>query len=196
MKQHPDLPDRYLITPEPALFIADVFLAHLEQTLQSGIELVQLRSKTLSAGDYAALATHALALCHRHGARMVVNHAAFVADSLGADGIHVGSQALMAQTTRPVSGGLLFSSACHDAAQLMHAEALGADFVTLSPVLPTRTHPEAAPLGWEAFAELLSLTRTPTYALGGMAPAHLARAQSAGAVGIAAIGSLWQGPRG
>jgi thiamine-phosphate diphosphorylase len=196
MKNHLDLPDRYLITPEPASFSAEAFLAHLEQSLQSGIALVQLRSKTMNADEYAALAAKALALCHRYGARMLVNHGAFIGDSLGADGVHVGSQSLMVRKTRPVSDGVLFSTACHDVTQILHAEALNADFITLSPVLPTRTHPEAAPLGWDTFAQLLSLTRTPAYALGGMDPAHIARAQSAGAVGIAAIGSLWSGSRG
>jgi thiamine-phosphate diphosphorylase len=195
MKTTLNLPDRYLITPEPAAFEADFFLDRLEQALQSGIALVQLRSKTMSADEYAALATQALDVCRTFSARMIVNHIAFVADTLGADGIHIGSRHLMMQRKRPVSGNILFSAACHNAAQLSQAEVLGADFVTLSPVLKTRTHPDAAPLGWDAFADLLALTSTPAYALGGMEPVHIAQAQSAGALGIAAIGSLWPGPR-
>lgn len=195
MKNTLSLPDRYLVTPEPDATSQDVFLDGLEQALKAGIALVQLRSKTMSASHYALLARQALDLCHAFNARLIVNHAAFMLDTLGADGVHMSSQHLMTQTRRPVSRDVLFSASCHDAAQLSQAQALDADFVTLSPVLRTRTHPDASPLGWDAFAALVSLTDTPVYALGGMERSHIALAQSAGATGIAAIGSLWPGPR-
>lgn len=195
MKNTLSLPDRYLITPEPDASSADAFLACLEQALKAGITLVQLRSKSMSAGRYALLATQALDLCHTFNARLIVNHAAFTRDTPGADGVHLSSRHLMAQPQRPVSGDMLFSASCHNAAQLLQAQALDADFVTLSPVLQTRTHPDASPLGWDVFAALVSETSTPVYALGGMERVHIAKAQSAGAIGIAAIGSLWPGRR-
>lgn len=195
MKNTLSLPDRYLITPEPDAMSQDLFLDCLEQAFKTGIALVQLRSKTMSADRYALLARQALDLCHAFNARLIVNHAAFTLDTLGADGVHMSSQHLMTQTRRPVPDDVLFSASCHDAAQLSQAQALDADFVTLSPVLQTRTHPEASPLGWDAFAALTLLTDTPVYALGGMERVHIAKARSAGATGIAAIGSLWPGPR-
>jgi thiamine-phosphate pyrophosphorylase len=85
----------------------------------------------------------------------------------------------------------LLSAACHNREQLLHADRIGADLVTLSPVLPTASHPEATPLGWEGFAELVRAAQVPVYALGGMETQHLPRAKEAGAQGIAAIRGLW-----
>jgi len=58
-------------------------------------------------------------------------------------------------------------------------------------VQATLTHPEARPLGWQAFAELVGQASVPVFALGGMRREDLARAKQAGGYGIAAINSLW-----
>jgi 8-oxo-dGTP diphosphatase len=69
--------------------------------------------------------------------------------------------------------------------ELAHAEQLGLDFVVLSPVKSTLSHPEAEPLGWQVFAEMSAKTTLPIYALGGMALNDLPVALSYGARGVA-----------
>lgn len=187
------LPPTYLVTPEPPADgrSAD-FIAHLERALEAGIRLVQLRAKTLTAPQYASLAEQALACCRRHGARLLLNAPPDVAQALEADGVHLTSARLMACLCRPLPSGLLVSAACHDSRQVLHASRIGADLLTISPVLPTATHTAAEPLGWPRFRELAALTSIPVYALGGMTPDTLTEARAAGAHGIAAIRSLWR----
>lgn len=187
------LPPTYLVTPEPPAGepLAD-FIVHLERALEVGIRLVQLRAKTLTAPQYAWLAEQALVCCRRHDARLLLNAPAEVAQALQADGVHFTSTRLMACTSRPLPSGLLVSAACHDARQVLHANRIGADLLTISPVLPTATHTTAEPLGWPRFRELVALTSIPVYALGGMTADTLAEARDAGAYGIAAIRSLWR----
>jgi thiamine-phosphate pyrophosphorylase len=60
------------------------------------------------------------------------------------------------------------SAPAHDLAEIRAAERAGADFVFLSPVFPTRSHPGAEPLGPHRFAALACATRLPVIALGGM----------------------------
>jgi thiamine-phosphate diphosphorylase len=186
------LPPTYLVTPEPLAGepLAD-FIVHLERALEAGIRLVQLRAKTLTATQYAWLAEQALACCRRHEARLLLNAPADVARALQGDGVHLTSTRLMACTSRPLPSGQLVSAACHDAHQVLHANRIGADLLTISPVLPTATHSTAEPLGWPRFRELVALTSIPVYALGGMTADNLAEARDAGAYGIAAIRSLW-----
>ncbi|QCP48660.1 thiamine phosphate synthase [Trinickia violacea] len=188
------LPPTYLVTPEPPAGepIAD-FIAQLERALEAGIRLVQLRAKTLTAPQYVTLAEQALACCRRYDARLLLNAPADVAHALQADGVHLTSTRLMACTNRPLPSKLLVSAACHDARQVLHANRIGADLLTISPVLPTATHTTAEPLGWPRFKELVALTPLPVYALGGMTADTLNEAREAGAYGIAAIRSLWSG---
>lgn len=187
-----ELPLTYLVTPEPLAGqpLAD-FIERLERALEAGIRLVQLRAKTLATSQYAQLAEQTLACCRRHDARLLLNAPASVAQALQADGVHLTSTRLMACETRPLPSGLLVSAACHDARQVLHANRIGVDLLTISPVLPTATHTTAEPLGWPRFRELAALTGIPVYALGGMTADTLAEAHKAGAYGIAAIRSLW-----
>jgi 8-oxo-dGTP diphosphatase len=58
-------------------------------------------------------------------------------------------------------------------------------------VAPTSSHPDAAPLGWEAFSRLCAGVNLPVYALGGMRVQDLARARQAGAQGLAMVSQIW-----
>lgn len=191
------LPDVYQITPDPGA-VPDVerFLSELTETLRSGIQLVQLRTKRLAKREHLEIAQRTQALCRLGGAQLILNGPIEMAMEVGCDGVHLSSDTLMSLTARPASSSLLISAACHSATQLAQAARIQADFVTLSPVLPTKTHPEAAPLGWQRFEELVAGTEVPVFALGGMNPGMLDQAKAAGAYGVAAISATWrhQGP--
>ena len=77
------------------------------------------------------------------------------------------------------------AASCHNPIELRHAEHLNLDFVVLSPVKSTLSHPEADPLGWQKFAALTETSALAIYALGGMALSDLPLALSHGARGVA-----------
>ncbi|MDQ8757041.1 thiamine phosphate synthase [Sphingosinicella sp. LHD-64] len=101
------------------------------------------------------------------------------AEMWGADGSHGRN-----------SGAGIRSAPAHDLAEIRAAETAGADLVFLSPVFPTRSHPEAATLGPNRFAELAGQTQLPVIALGGMNEARFAALD--GAYGWAGI-DAWSG---
>jgi len=183
------LPDRYLITPEPV----DIprFLYQLEKTLELGNSLVQLRAKSLSDHALRSLARKVKQLCGRYDARLLINGAIGLAEELDADGVHLTSTQLMAFGQRPLGSNRLVAASCHSAQELAQAQKLGLDFVVLSPVLTTRSHPDTAPLGWEGLAEMIEGVSIPVYALGGMLCEHIDQAWNHGAQGIAGISGLW-----
>lgn len=187
------LPDRYLITPDPGGAAHwPRFLQQLEQALSHGVRLVQLRSKHLDEGALRELVPDVSAACRRHGARVLLNGTPELAVALDLDGVHLSSTALWQRDARPaVPDGRLVGASCHAAEDLRRACDIGADFAVLSPVQATRSHPGAVSLGWERFAQLTALSRIPVYALGGMTPEDIPRAWQHGAQGIAAISGLW-----
>jgi thiamine-phosphate pyrophosphorylase len=69
---------------------------------------------------------------------------------------------------RPSAPGVLRSAAVHSPAELRVAEAAGADFLFVSPVFRTRSHPDAPALGPEGFQRIAGQARVPVIALGGM----------------------------
>ena len=86
-----------------------------------------------------------------------------------------------------------FAASCHTEEDLKKAVFLGVDFVTLSPVQHTVSHPGAVPLGWSEFARLTETVSVPVYGLGGLATSDVPESWERGAQGIAAIRGLWAG---
>jgi len=169
----------------------DAFIERLAVALDGGLRLIQLREKTMAERRFDAFASRVVALARPHGARVLVNADAATAARLRCDGVHWTSARLASARER--SPGMLCAASCHDAGELARAAELGVDFVVLGPVKRTPSHPEpqAAPLGWPRFAELVRATSLPVYAIGGLGYGDLDMAQESGAHGVALRRAAW-----
>jgi len=176
------LPSTLAITNASELGIAAA-LERIERALARGVQLVMVREKQMVPAELLRFASEVVARCRRGGTRVVVNSDAEAARASGADGVHLPSAALMANSTRPRFA--LCGASCHDERELRQAARLDLDYVVLGPVLPTASHPGAPGLGWDGFRELVRAFRLPVYALGGMREDYLERAWESGAHGIA-----------
>ncbi|WP_026068351.1 MULTISPECIES: Nudix family hydrolase [Halomonas] len=185
------LPTEYLISAEEE--DEAIFLSRLERALvEDGVRLVQLRAKELDREAYLARAEQALAVCRRHGARLMLNGEPELLDEVDADGIHLTSARLMSLDRRPLGEGKWLSASTHDREQLDQAHRVGCDFATLSPLRTTPSHPEVAPIGWHDFQQLVEHAGMPVFALGGMTRFDANHARAVGAQGIASIRDFWK----
>lgn len=182
------LPPVYAISHAARHGITD-FLGRLDAALARGVRLIQVREPDLSPDELAAFVPGVVARAHACDARVLVNGDIRLAAQSGADGVHLPSRELMALTKRPDVP--VFAASCHNDAELAHAAALGADFVVLSPVLPTPTHPDVAGMGWAGFGERVRDYPVPVYALGGMHLDLLETAMQNGAHGVAMLSGIW-----
>ena len=182
-------PDRYLVTAEPGDDDAR-WLATLERALANGIRRVELRAPACEPKRWNRLASQAVACCNEAGAQVLINGDLELAAALGA-GVHLRAAQLGELTSRPLPQGRLVGASCHTAEELRAAQALGCDFAVVGAIKPTKTHPEATPLGWEGFASLREAVSLPIYAIGGLGVSDIPEARRHGAQGIAAIRSLW-----
>jgi 8-oxo-dGTP diphosphatase len=184
------LPAQYLITPdnlEPA-----ELLRGIRQALASGIRLLPLRAPGMYSAEYRDLAVDIQGLCAGKAQLMLKGPLEWLGD-FPAAGWHLTAEQLRkyAAKGRPFPAERWLAASCHNADELALAAQMGVDFVTLSPLQPTQTHPEAAPLGWEVAAELLRGFNQPVYLLGGVGAAEQARAWQVGAQGVAGIRAFW-----
>ena len=168
----------------------EIFLDDLEARLEQGLQLVQIREKSLSDEDLVELALRAQALASAHGAKILVNAEPQLAARARADGVHLTAARLMAMQTRPDCE--LVGASCHDERELAHAARLGLDFAVVGPVAETASHPGAATLGWQRFGQLVADYPLPVYAVGGLGKSDMDAAWTAGAHGIAAIRGAWR----
>ena len=84
------------------------------------------------------------------------------------------------------------SATQRDPEQLAQAATIGCDFVTFSPLRITPSHPDAAPVGWHDFQQLVETAAMPVFALGGVTRGDIDQARAVGAQGIASIRDLWK----
>ncbi|MEM7040742.1 MAG: thiamine phosphate synthase [Bacteroidota bacterium] len=89
--------------------------------------------------------------------------------------------------TPPHPRNFLAGASCHSLEDVLQAEKSGFDYVFLSPVFSTQTHPEATPLGLEAFRNICLQTQLPVIALGGIDETRAHKCMEVGAAGIAGI---------
>ncbi|HET8818295.1 MAG TPA: Nudix family hydrolase [Xanthomonadaceae bacterium] len=186
-------PDRYLVTPACGGDEAG-WLAALHRALQQATApLVQLRSRGTDATRWAGLCMRAIDTCRSANAGVLVNGDIPMARDLGI-GVHLQARQLAELRARPLPTDLPVAASCHTLDELRAAEDLGCDFAVLGPVRETDSHPGQPGIGWGAFGALREHVSLPIYAIGGLAPGHIAEARSHGAQGIAAIRGLWPAP--
>jgi 8-oxo-dGTP diphosphatase len=186
------LPELLLITP-PIDGEVSTWQRKLMRATERGLSLVQVRSPQHSP---VQLAVHIAALLEvvamdAPQLRIMVNTQPQSVARSGVAGVHLTVQRLWQFDSRPIAADQFLGVSCHHADDLKQAARIDADFAVLGPVARTNSHPHATPMGWERFAELVAAARVPVYALGGLGRGDVARAQIAGAQGVAAISALW-----
>ncbi len=204
------LPQCYLITPDCGFENDDTnpfirqFTSSTLNDKQGG--LVQLRIKSLKGSALSELVQQLCHIAQKNNTQILVNSSmCFGRDTADlsetqshiinmAAGIHLTSSHLhetFAEDYRQQFPDKIQSASCHCKADIERANDLKLNFIVISPVQQTASHPESKPLGWEAFKTLTSFAKMPVFALGGMTQKDIERAQENGAQGISAIRSLW-----
>jgi len=169
------LPWEYAITNASQVGAA-AMLGLLEKRLQSGLALLQIREP--QGAESEAFTRDAIALAHRHGAKVLAK-----TSRAQADGVHFTAAQLMELKARPAG---LAAASCHTREELEQAMRLEIDFVVLGPVK------DKAAIGWRRFAEIAEGASLPVYAIGGLTPADLDAARRSGAHGLAMIRGAWR----
>jgi len=179
------LPAQYLISPSQPDKL-NKLLARLKTQLQQGLKLYQLR--LANPLNYPHYLPAVFQLCQQYHCQLMLNsgaiaHLSHIPPDIG---IHYRA-ADLSQLTKHPKNLTLSAASCHHIAEIQQAQRLKIDFITLSPVKTTPSHPQATPIGWQQFWQDSRLANCPVYALGGMSQQNLNCARAHGAQGIAGI---------
>ena len=185
----------------------DQLLQTVRNATAAGVDFIQLREKDLSIRDLESFARQVLSVIHAAGrSRLLINHRTDVALAVGAGGVHLTGEDLLASDVRALAaksrpaGKFLIAVSCHSARQVRLAEAHGADFAVLAPIFE-KVSAAGTGIGLE---ELHRAARAdpepglraeagdtrggfPVLALGGVNVERASLCAAAGAAGIAGI---------
>lgn len=187
------LPDKYMITGD--FRDEKELLLRVRSGLKNGINLIQFRAHHLSELSYFNYAEKLYKVCEKENATLLLNTSLKKYNKHNAycfsHGLHLTAKELSFFSFSAIKSDILVSSSIHNQNELRLAEKNKVDFVVLSPVNATLTHPNAVPLGWNNFKSIAEKANIPIYALGGMKEEDIITAKNFGGHGISAIGNFW-----
>lgn len=186
------LPSIYLITDRHLIPRDQGFLETIEQLLQAGLGMIQLREKDLPASELLPMAQQLRDLTRRYDCLLLVNDRIDIATAVDADGVHLRQTSIPPDTARKILGPeKLIGVSTHTEDEISHAVDQGADFITFGPVYYTPSKATYGfPKGLTELRKACALSSIPVYALGGIKSTNTPATLATGVHGIAVISAL------
>ena len=180
--------DRRLCLPGHSLAVA------VSAACDGGLDMMQLREKDLPGGALLTLAQE-LREATRDRALLIVNERVDVALACGADGVHLGEEALPVEEARRLLGDdALIGRSVHSVAGAVEAEASGADYLVVGPIYATPSHPESEGAGTALLEQVRRAVAVPFLAIGGVDASNIEEVARAGASGAAVVRAVIAAP--
>ena len=161
-------PSLYFITDSTNL-TEEVFLRRVEQALQGGVTLLQLREKERSTREYMELAEKVHQLTQRYQVPLIIDDRVDVALAVDAEGVHVGASDLPVSIARKLMGPhKIVGATAKTVPWAKEAWEQGADYLGVGAIYPTTTKVRTVLTSTETLREICSAVPIPVNAIGGL----------------------------
>lgn len=162
---------------------------------EGGVDMVQLRHKTLERAGLLRLAGRLRDVCRRHDVPLIVNDHLDIALLSGADGVHLGEDDLsLADAERALqnvgSRRIIVGASASSIAVAQAAERAGADYVGAGPACATPIKAEKAAMGPEGVRAIQDAVHIPVFAIGGVGPGNVEELRAHGIDRVCVIRAL------
>ena len=165
----------------------------LDRVFGAGVDIVQLRDKSIEALEELALQDVVRIAAERHGALWAVNDRADIAYTVRPDILHLGQGDLPVHVARELLGrDILIGRSTHSVEEVDRAAADDeVDYFCVGPTWPTPTKPGRAAPGPELLTHAAAtLTLKPWFAIGGVDEARMPVVTAAGATRVVVVRAI------
>ena len=168
------------------------FFEKIEEALQGGVTILQLREKELDEDSFTDEAIEVKAICRKYGVPLIINDNVDVALKSGADGVHVGIEDMpIDEIRRKAPDSFIIGATCKTVEQAQSAERLGADYMGVGAVFPSPTKKNAVRITREQLKEICSSVSIPAVAIGGITLENVGELNGGGMSGIAVVSAVF-----
>lgn len=179
-----------LVTDRALVGGVEALVAGVIAAVDGGVNVIQVREKDLPRHEQVALA-RLIAKAVRGRALVVLNGSHADALAAGADGVHLPEHSASEAVRRDNSQrGVLVGRSVHSVAAAVAATRVGADYLVLGTIFPSRSHPDGEPGGIGRVAAVTSAVSVPVVAIGGVTAENVCAIVESGAAGVAVISAI------
>ncbi len=158
----------YLVT-DRGLMTTPTLEEAVEQAIDGGCTLVQLREKNASSREFYRSAVSVKKVTDRRGVPLIINDRLDIALASGAAGVHLGQSDLPAAAARRILGpDKIVGVSASTPAQAEAAQAAGADYLGVGAMFPTGTKTDADIISMEELKKIRAAVSIPIVAIGGI----------------------------
>lgn len=158
----------YFIT-DSTNFTEEEFLFRVEQALQGGITLLQLREKEKSTREYIDLARKVHAVAMRYNVPLIIDDRVDVALAADAEGVHVGADDMPVACARKLMGDdKIVGATAKTVPWAKEAYEQGADYLGVGAIYPTTTKVKTVLTSTDTLRDICSAVPIPANAIGGL----------------------------
>jgi thiamine-phosphate pyrophosphorylase len=159
----------------------------VEDAIKGGATIVQYREKCKDTGPMIEEALGIKKIC-KGKALFLINDRVDVCLAVDADGVHLGQSDMSYTTARRLLGEKIIGVTVHNLKEAKEAEAIGADYLGLSPIFETKMKSDAGKaVGLKTLKEVAEAMSIPVVAIGGIDLSNAKTVMDAGTTTLCAI---------
>ena len=161
-------PRLYFIT-DSTNYTEEEFLCRVEQALQGGVTLLQLREKNKTTREYIDLAGKVHEITKKYQVPLIIDDRVDVALAIDAEGVHVGASDMPVAVARKLMGDQkIVGATAKTVPWAREAYEQGADYLGVGAIYPTTTKVKTVLTSIDTLRDICNAVPIPVNAIGGL----------------------------
>lgn len=158
----------YFITDSTGFEEAE-FLCRVEDALNGGVTILQLREKDKTTREYIDIAVKVHEIAKKYNVPLIIDDRVDVAMAVDAEGVHVGQSDMPVDIARRILGeNKIIGATAKTVEAAKEAYENGADYLGVGAIYPTTTKVKTVLTSVETLAEICKAVPIPVNAIGGL----------------------------
>ena len=180
----------YLVTDRSVMSAKSLEQA-VEQAIQGGCTVVQVREKYASSREFFETAQRVKQITDSYHIPLIINDRTDICLAVNAAGIHIGQQDLPAKIVRSMVGpDKIIGVSAATLSEAIQAEQDGADYLGVGAMFATSTKTNTRPVTIERLTQIKQAVQIPVVAIGGIQSSNAATLTKTGIDGIAVVSAI------
>lgn len=180
----------YLVTDRSLLLNISLTDA-VEDAIQGGVTLVQLREKNASTLEFYNIAKNVKKVTDKYNIPLIIDDRLDIALAVDAAGLHIGQSDMPAKIARKLIGeNKILGVSAHNLNEALKAEKDGADYIGTGAIFTTTTKEDAENVSIETLTQITKSVHIPVVAIGGVNENNVLKLKDTNIAGVSIISAI------